>query len=145
MPSSRPGYGRRVTGRRALPILCLVFLGLGLAGLAAGAAAYALESGGPRSATAQATILAAGYHPLIEFKTADGTVVQFTSAVRSSFWQPGDRLAVAYDPGNPGNAAVDGIAGRWLLALLFTALGGGFASIGLVLGLLSALLRRGAP
>lgn len=144
MPSSRPGYGRRITGRRALPILSFIFLGLGLTGLAAGAAAYALESGGTRSATAQATVVASGCHPLIEFKTADGAVVQFTSAVRSSFWQPGDRLAVAYDPANPSNAAVDGIAGRWLLAVLFAALGGVFALVGLGLGFLASILGKAA-
>lgn len=141
MPGSASKSGRRITGRRALPILALIFLGLGSAGLAAGAAAYAMESRGPRSAVADATILAAGYHPLVEFKAADGAVIQFTSPVRSSFWKAGDKVAVAYDPADPSDAAVDGLVGRWLFACLFAALGGAFAAIGLGLGLLSALLR----
>lgn len=145
MSDARSIKGRRVTGIAALPIISLVFLLLGLTGLVVSAIIYATESRSARSAIATGTIVNAGYRPLVQFKAADGSVVQFLSPVRSSFLKTGDAVAVAFNPADPRDAAVDGIVGRWLLTALFGGLGCLFFVIGMGLGLLwRILLRRSA-
>ncbi len=128
--------GGRVTGAAALPIVGKVFIILGIVLLVASAVLATIEAYGPRTATAPAKIVAAGYYPLIEFSTGDGTVIRFTNAVRSAFWGIGDSVAVAYDPANPNNASIDGFAGRWFLSGLSGLIGGAFLLIGIVLSVL---------
>ena len=145
MSQVRSINGRRVTGVKALPILALVFLGLGIAGIAAAAVSYGVESRSARSAVASGKIVDTGYRPLVQFKTAQGTIIQFLSPVRSSFLKTGDAVSVAYNPDDARDAAIDGVVGRWLLAALFGGLGGVFAVIGAGLGLAWRILRRRMP
>jgi len=142
MSDARSIKGRRVTGVAALPIVALVFLLLGLTGLVVSAIAYATESRSARSASATGTIVNAGYRPLVQFKAADGSVVQFLSPVRNSFLKTGDAVAVAFNPADPRDAAVDSISGRWLFTALFGGLGCLFFVIGIGLGVLWRILRR---
>ncbi|MGX5844448.1 DUF3592 domain-containing protein [Mesorhizobium sp. ArgA1] len=135
--------GDRVTGAAALPIVGRVFMILGIVGVIVSGVLTIVEMYGPRTSSATGKIVAAEYNPLIEFSTADGTVVRFNNAVHSSFWGDGDSVPVAYDPTNPQNASVDSFAGRWFLAGLAGVLGGFFLLIGIVLTVLGrALVRR---
>ncbi|MGX5847872.1 DUF3592 domain-containing protein [Mesorhizobium sp. PL10] len=135
--------GDRVTGAAALPIVGRVFMFLGIVGLIVSGVLAIVEMYGPRTASATGKIVAAEYNPLIEFSTADGTVIRFNNAVHSSFWGDGDSVPVAYDPTNPQNASIDSFAGRWFLAGLAGMLGGFFLLVGIVLTVLGrALMRR---
>ena len=135
--------GDRVTGAAALPIVGKVFIILGIVAFVVSGVLAIIEMYGPRTDSASGKIVAAEYYPLVEFTTADGTVIRFNNAVHSSFWGVGDSVPVAYDPTNPQNASVDRFAGRWFLAWLAGMLGGFFLLIGIVLTLLGrALMRR---
>jgi hypothetical protein len=135
--------GDRVTGAAALPIVGKVFIILGIVAFVVSGVLAIIEMYGPRTDSASGKIVAAEYYPLVEFTTADGTVIRFTNAVHSSSLGVGDSVPVAYDPTNPQNASVDRFAGRWFLAGLAGMLGGFFLLIGIVLTLLGrALMRR---
>jgi hypothetical protein len=105
----------RIQGPRALRIVGSVFLLIGLAGLVAAGVLALRESQGARSATADGVIVDFEYGPVVEFVTQDGRKGRLSSSVRSSFWHRGDRVAVAYSPDDPTDAAIDGFAGRWFL------------------------------
>jgi hypothetical protein len=136
----------RVTGVRALPIVGLVFLGLGLLGLIGAGVLGLLELRSNRQAQADGVIIGFNNGPEIEFTTSQGTTAQFRSPVRSSSFARGDRVAVAYDPADPSDAAVDGFAGRWFLPSLFAIIFGVFLVMGAVLSLVGNLLiGRGRP
>ncbi|OWJ67944.1 DUF3592 domain-containing protein [Inquilinus limosus] len=135
----------RVTGVRALPILGLVFFCLGLAGLIAAGALAWREMDSSRTATADGVIVDFNNGPVVEFTTAQGTVAQFRSPVRSTTFVRGQHLPVAYDPADPSDAAVDGFAGRWFLPSLFGLIFGVFLVIGLALSLLGRVLRPRQP
>ena len=134
--------GDRVTGAAALRIVGRVFIVLGIVGLIVSGVLAIVEMYGPRTASATGKIVAAEYNPLIEFSTADGTVIRFNNSVHSSSWGDGDSGPVAYDPTNPQNASVDSFAGRWFLAGLAGMLGGFFLLIGIVLIVLGRVLTR---
>lgn len=126
----------RIQGLPALRIVGNVFLLIGLAGLLAAGVLAFLESRSARSATAEGVIVDFDYGPVVEFVAPDGRKGRFSNSVRSSFWDRGDRVAVAYAPDDPNDAKIDGFAGRWFLPGLFSVLGGVFAAIGLVFGLI---------
>jgi len=65
--------------------------------------------------------------------------------VRSTTFARGQHLPVAYDPADPGDAAVDGFAGRWFLPSLFGIIFGVFLVIGLALSLFGRLLQPRQP
>src|SRR4051794_12695143 len=123
--------GRRVHGAKALGIVGLAFLLLGLAGLVLAGTLAGIESRSRRCVSASGSILAASYRPVVQFTTAKGEVIRFTNFVRSSFWNDGDTVSVAYDPAVPTDAAIDGIAGRWFFAFLAAAIAGPFFMLGL--------------
>ncbi len=134
----------RVRGPRALPIVGRVFLLLGLIGLAGAGILTSIEWRSRHTASASGTIADIERYPIVSFKTPDGSIVRFTNTVRSSFWRTGDSVAVAYDPGNPSDAVVDGFAGRWFFALLAGLLGGVFFAVGVLLTLMGrAAMARG--
>jgi len=144
MANTTRGNGRRITGVRALPILSAVFVTIGLVGLLAGGAVYLVESHSARNATSTGTIVDDVWYPLVEFRAeaGAGATWRFRSSVRSAFLKNGDSVPVAYDPANPADAAVDGIAGRFLLSAIFGGLGCAFGLIGSGLFVASRLLRR---
>src|SRR4051794_13256612 len=129
--------GRRVHGPKALGIVGLVFLLLGLGGLVLAGTLAGIEYRSKRSAGAGGTILAASYRPVVQFTTARGEVIRFTNFVHSSFWKDGDAVAVAYDPAAPTDAAIDGVTGRWFFAFLAAVIAGPFFTFGLVLALVA--------
>ena len=131
----------RVTGVRALPILGLVFFGLGLLGLIAAGVLAWREMNGSRQVMADGVIVDFNNGPVIEFITAQGTTAQFRSPVRSSSFVRGEHLPVAYDPADPADPAIDGFVGRWFLPGLFAMIFGVFLVIGIVLALLGRVLR----
>ena len=131
----------RVTGVKALPIIGLVFVCLGLAGLVGAGVLAWLEMNGSRQATANGVIVDFAVGPVVEYTTGQGAIVQFRSAVRSTTFARGQRVPVAYDPADPSDAAIDGFIGRWFLPGLFAMIAGVFLVIGLVLTLLGRVLR----
>ncbi|MDQ0471563.1 DUF3592 domain-containing protein [Labrys wisconsinensis] len=133
-------------GPMGLLIVGMVFLVLGLTGLAAAAAFAVNETRSGRTASAIGTVaVAAVPRPVIQFMTPNGEVIRFTNIARSSFWKDGDAVDVAYDPATPTNAVVDGLVGRWFPTALAVALGLPFLLIGLVLrGRARRQLRAGA-
>ncbi|MGO4127346.1 DUF3592 domain-containing protein [Inquilinus sp. YAF38] len=131
----------RVTGVRALPILGLVFFGLGLLGLIAAGVLAWREMDGSRQAKAEGVIVDFNNGPVVEYTTEHGATAQFRSAVRSSSFMRGQHLPVAYDPADPTDAAIDGFAGRWFLPGLFCLIFGVFLAVGLVLSVLGRILR----
>ncbi|GLS19268.1 hypothetical protein GCM10007874_22850 [Labrys miyagiensis] len=135
--------GTRVRGPAALAIIGRIFLVLGLGGLAVAVYFAGNEWRGRHTATASARIVAIGKLPAMEFTMADGSVIRFTNNVRSSSWQVGDNVAIAYDPGNPSDAVVDGFAGRWFPAGLAGLLGGAFLILGVVLTVIGRRTQRG--
>ena len=135
----------RVTGVRALPIVGLVFLGLGLLGLVGAGVLGLLELRSNRQAQADGVIIGFNNGPEVEFTTSQGTTAQFRSPVRSSSFARGDHVAVAYDPDDPHDAAIDGFAGRWFLPGLFAILFGVFLVMGAVLSLLGRILLMLRP
>lgn len=79
----------RVTGVRALPILGLVFVTLGLVGLIAAGVLAWREQDSSRTATADGVIVDFNNGPVVEFTTAQGTTAQFRSPVRSTTFARG--------------------------------------------------------
>jgi hypothetical protein len=134
-----------VSGVRALPILGRVFLGLGLLGFLAAGVLTIIESRGGRSAHTEGVVVAADSRALVEFTTDRGETVRFRNNVASTTTNERDRLQVAYDPRNPDDARVDGIAGRWLLRDLATILGGVFFWVGVGMLFLGRQLIRRTP
>lgn len=134
---------KRASGVLALRIIGRIFLVLGLAGSAVALYFAGNEWRGRHIATASAKIVAIGKLPAMEFTMADGSVIRFTNNVRSSSWQVGDNVVIAYDPGNPSDAVVDGFAGRWFPAGLAGLLGGAFLVIGIVLAVIGRRPQRG--
>jgi len=133
---------RRVRGPRALPIVGAVFIVVGLIGLAAAALLAGIEGRSRHTAVATGRIAETGSFPIIEFKTADGSIVRFTNSVRSSLWRAGDTAAIAYDPENPSDAVVDGLLGRWFLAALAGLLGSVFFVVGVLLNWIGRAASR---
>jgi hypothetical protein len=133
----------RIQGPRALRIVGNVFLLIGLVGLLTAGVLAFRESQGPRSATADGVIVDFEYGPVVEFVTQDGRKGRLSSSVRSAFFHRGDHLPVVYSPQDPTDAAIDGFAGRWFLPGLFAILGGVFAAVGLVLGVVGRFVWRG--
>ena len=133
---------RRVTGPAALALIGRVFVVLGLVGLGAAVYFAGTEWRGRHTATTTAKIVSVGKFPAMQFTMADGSVIRFTNSVRSSSWQVGDDVAIAYDPSNPSDAVVDGFAGRWFQAGLAGLLGGVFLVLGMVLTVFGRRARR---
>ena len=131
----------RVTGVKALPIIGLVFVCLGLAGLVGAGVLAWLEMNGSRQASANGVIVDFAAGPVVEFTTGQGATAQFRSGVRSTSFALGQRVPVAYDPADPADAAIDGFIGRWFLPGLFAMIAGVFLVIGIVLFLLGRMLR----
>ncbi|MGL4964538.1 MAG: DUF3592 domain-containing protein [Inquilinus sp.] len=131
----------RVTGVKALPIIGLVFVCLGLTGLIGAGVLGGLELISSRQARANGVIVDFAVGPVVEYTTGQGATVQFRSGVRSTSFALGQRVPVAYDPADPADAAIDGFLGRWFLPGLFGMLFGIFLAVGIVLALLGRMLR----
>jgi hypothetical protein len=72
------------------------------------------------------------FYPVVEFTAPDGNPVVFESDVGSSpsSHQVGDRVEVAYDPGEPSDARLTGFLSLYLFPLIFGGLGLVFAAVG---------------
>jgi hypothetical protein len=136
--------GRHVGARRALRILGLVFLPLGIAGAIAAGVFWFVESGSARSAHADGIVVSAGV-AVVTFKTPDGRPHRFQSRSRSSLWHVGDPVRVAYDPAAPDDAQIESIAGRWVFVTIFGIIGAVFVVMGAGMILASRILKSRAP
>ena len=95
------------------------------------------------------------YRPELQFSAPDGRPVRFLSgaAANPPSYQPGERVAVLYDPADPRRAVVDSFMDRWFMMTLFAGFGATWLSIALgILALrgwrhmrLRRLLDRGKP
>lgn len=67
----------------------------------------------------------AGMAPRVRFVAADGSQVEFTSAVASSppSHRPGERVPVLYDPTDPKHAEIKGFFTLWSPAAAFGGIG----------------------
>jgi hypothetical protein len=61
------------------------------------------------------------YFPVVKFTTADGQEVVFENqeSRRADHYQPGDRVPVRYEPGDPQKAVIATFASLWSIALLY--------------------------
>jgi|GEM_PF-2166863 len=143
--------GRRVTGPRALPIVGMVFIVLGLVALLVAGISGLLTLNDGKSAHADGVVV--GFknlsgrvpNPVIAFTVSNGEPMTFTNAVASSNWKVGDHQPIAYNPARPSEAVIEGVGGRWFFSFLFGLLGGAFLLIGGTLRAVgSRLLRRRA-
>lgn len=70
------------------------------------------------------------YCPIVEY-TVDGARHRLESRVCStSRPEIGEAVTVRYNPGNPGDAAVDSWIGRWLAVVILGGMGAFFLAIG---------------
>jgi hypothetical protein len=74
-----------------------------------------------------------GYAPVVRFTSDRGQQIEFISAVSTNpaAYKVGDKVAVRYDPRQPGNAEVDTFASRWFAFAALVVLGTVFAASGL--------------
>lgn len=64
------------------------------------------------------------FKPVVEFQTADGTRIAFTSPMGTSppSYDVGESVTVYYDPENPHSVMLSGWLSLWFVSLLFAAL-----------------------
>lgn len=74
------------------------------------------------------------YHPVLEFRTADGRDVQTESRIGTSWrsFRPGEEVAVTYDPRDPQHAYPGRGTLGMVLALVFLGFGVAFGGGGLI-------------
>ena len=75
------------------------------------------------------------YAIVVEFRTTDGAPVRWTERTASNppIAQPGDSVAVKYDPTDPRRVRLGAPARLWLLPRLFAGLGAASIAVGAVL------------
>ncbi len=75
------------------------------------------------------------YKPVIEFTTADGRTLQFTSSVSSSSpsYSRGDAVKLYYAPANPEDARLDSFMEKYFLPLILSVFASVFTLIGVLL------------
>ncbi|MGE8358481.1 DUF3592 domain-containing protein [Pseudomonas sp.] len=81
--------------------------------------------------------------PLVEFSTPSGERASFVGEVCSnSGYDVGERVALMYDPLEPGNAHIDGFLQNWFISLIFGFFGVFFTGIGLAFVLPNTFAER---
>jgi hypothetical protein len=127
---------------RAITIIKYVFTLVGVAMLAGALLAYRHTSAFLADAARAEGIVvevihqrssdSSTYKPVVQFTTADGRQVEFTSDVGSSppAHARGDKVAVLYRPASPAQARIDGFLDLWLLPTILGGMGAVFALIG---------------
>ena len=85
------------------------------------------------------------YFPRLRFQTPDGQEVEFMGDTGSPKppYRNGEKVTVRYEPGNPGNARIEGFWSLWAGVLILFGLGGVAAAVGF--GTLLARARRPKP
>jgi hypothetical protein len=112
---------------------------LGLLGLAAAGVLALIELGGGRGARADGVIIGLSNPPVVQFMPhKNGEPVQFTSDTRTTFWNAGDHVTVAYNSDDPRDAKIEGLTGRWFVPFVF----GFWAIICLAAGAICTLMGR---
>jgi hypothetical protein len=73
------------------------------------------------------------YRPLVQFHTATGEQIRFTSNLGSNQppYQTGQNVRVIYDAGNPGRAEIDSFFAVWMGVIVLTGLGMVFTAVSL--------------
>lgn len=150
------GSSRRKTGNVAR-IVAIIFVGLGVLLGAAALVTNTLvdQSWAERSEKASGSVVdlresfrtrsgdspnirERRYCPIVEY-TVDGATHRLDSRVCStSRPEIGDAVTVRYNPGNPGDAALDSWIGRWLAVVIL----GGMGALFLAIGVLSFVVSR---
>jgi Protein of unknown function (DUF3592) len=84
------------------------------------------------------------YHPVVQFVTASGQVVQYRDSVGQNppAYRVGDPVRVLCDPANPQKARLDTWSSRWLSITILTIVGVGFLFAIVVVMLFSRESRR---
>jgi hypothetical protein len=75
------------------------------------------------------------FKPAVEFQTADGRRIEFTSSMGTSppSYDVGESVTVYYDPENPHSAMLSGWLSLWFVSLIFAALAAVFGFITFVM------------
>ena len=73
------------------------------------------------------------YHPVVKFKTPEGTDVQFTSSVGTNpaEFHIGQAVDILYDPLNPQKAQTNSVVDLWMGSVLTAILGTAFVLAGI--------------
>jgi hypothetical protein len=134
---------RQMRGPAVLPIIGIIFVVIGLAGVVTSGMSIYAESTSMRTASTSGTVVDINHYPVVQFSTKEGNIVRFTNFVRSSLWHAGDAVSVVYDPADPQDAVIGGFVGRWFFATLTGALGAVFLLSGILFTVPGrSLLRR---
>ncbi|WP_206196659.1 DUF3592 domain-containing protein [Zooshikella ganghwensis] len=84
------------------------------------------------------------YRPVIEFKTKEGDLVEFTSSTGSNppSYSRGETVDVLYQESMPGNAKINSFFSLWGLAVIVGGMGAVFFLIGFLIILFGSLKNR---
>ena len=89
------------------------------------------------------------YYPVVQFRTLENQVINFTSSVGSNpaSYQVGETVEVNYNPTNPTSAKINDFTSNWLTVLILGLMGALFSFLGAILPLNSRkkkwLLKNG--
>lgn len=91
-------------------------------------------------------IIAPSRLPVVRFVTGEGRTIEFTArtGLNPPQFSQGDTVSVAYRPGNPQDARIDGLFLLWGIELILAAVGGMFTLFGMGTLLLPVMLSRRA-
>jgi hypothetical protein len=139
---------------KAIAIIKYVFSLFGIAMLAGGLFAYQhTRSFLATAARAEGTVVevihqrssdSSTYKPVVQFATADGRQVEFTSSVGSNppAYSKGAKVEVLYQPSSPEQARINGFLDLWLLPAILGGMGAVFTLIGVVVFFVGPMSRR---
>lgn len=84
------------------------------------------------------------YHPVVDFKTPDGTLIKFTSGVGSNppEFNKNDRVNVLYPPENPNSAQIDTPVDIWMGPVVLWILAIGFMIAGISIGMAAPISQK---
>ena len=84
------------------------------------------------------------WYPVFQFTAKDGRSFTVTSDVgeRPFPWRPPQQVTILYDPDNPENARIDSFAQLWMPQAVLGTVGGGFATIPLLVLIRWLRLRK---
>lgn len=85
------------------------------------------------------------YHPVVEFTTVTGELVEYRSASGSNppALNVGERVEVFYDPDLPSNAKVNSFVDLWMFSTIMLVFGGFFVFAGVISFFQSLLMILG--
>lgn len=74
------------------------------------------------------------YHPVVQFRTLENQVINFTSSVGSNpaSYQVGETVEVNYNPTSPNSAKINDFTSNWLTVLILGLMGTLFSFLGAI-------------